>query len=178
MEGNSMSEAIAHHEAGHAVIARALWLKVDWVTITQDLDDAGSCYSEYAMYLAEYADDATRLSAIEKDIIVALAGPIAECQYRSLDFNVMREEELWDSDLKMVKYLLNMAMELLLPKDLRPELYGELFDRLSIDTEILVSSHWSSIECVADALLEFSDLNQWHVDELIAGHVFHLPELS
>ena len=111
-----MSEAIAHHEAGHAVIGRVLGIEVEFVTITPDIDFAGSCTSDYAMYLAFFANDATRLSAIEKDTIVTLAGPIAE--------------------------VVTTMMELL-PEDLRPESYGELFDRLSFDTEIMVNSHWS-----------------------------------
>jgi ATP-dependent Zn protease len=135
-----MSEAIAHHEAGHAVIGRVLGIEVEFVTITPDIDFAGSCTSDYAMYLAFFANDATRLSAIEKDTIVTLAGPIAE--------------------------VVTTMMELL-PEDLRPELYGELFDRLSFDTEIMVNSHWSSIERLAHALLEWSDLNGAHVDDLI-----------
>ena len=165
-----MSEAapVAYHEAGHAVIARVLGLEVDWVTITPDLDIAGECDSDYAFYFAFYADDATQLAAIEKDVMVTLAGPIAECQYRSLDFNaatVMRSAG-WGSDLAMAKYLLTMAMELL-PEDLRPELYDELFDRLSIETEILVNGRWPAIERVATGLLEASDLNGADVENLI-----------
>ena len=164
-----MSEAIAFHEAGHTVISHALGLEVEFVTITPDIDFAGSCTSDYAMYFAFYADDATRLSALEKDVIVNLAGPIAECQYRSLDFNdvtAMREAGRWGGDLAMAKYLVTMMMELL-PEDLRPELYNELFDRLSFDTEIMVNSHWPAIERVAHALLEWSDLSGAYVDDLI-----------
>ena len=56
--------------------------------------------------------------------------------------------------------------------ELLPEVeYDELFNQLSIETEILVNKHWSAIERVAHGLLEFSDLNQGGVDDLIAGHV-------
>jgi hypothetical protein len=168
----SEAAAVAYHEAGHAVIARALGLEVISVTMTPlDLDYSAITYCQLATYFVIYADYATQLSAIEKDVIVKLAGPHAECRFRSLDFNAvtMMREAAWGCDLKEAKYLVKMSMELL-PEDLRPE-YDELFEEFSFKTEIMVNEHWSAIERVAHGLLKFSDLNQRGVDDLIAGHV-------
>jgi hypothetical protein len=78
--------ALAHHEAGHAVIARALGLELDSVTIIPDLDldTLGLCTHESPTNnaLILYPDDyATLLPAIEKGVMVTLAGLHAECRY-------------------------------------------------------------------------------------------------
>jgi hypothetical protein len=168
---------LAYHEAGHAVTARALGLEVTSVTILPDLDldTAGLCCREWVTYFAEYADLATRLSAIEKDAVVTLAGPIAECQYLLEDFNavtMMHKAVGWASDLETARRLVALAVELKhdgLDIEMWSEECDELFGQLSVETEIMVSQNWSAIECIAKGLLDFSVLNGADVDDLIAG---------
>jgi hypothetical protein len=162
MTKNELEAVTAHHEAGHAVIARQLGLEVTSVTIIPDpvADTAGTCFSDDATYLAQYADLSTQLSAIEKDVVVYLAGPQAQSQYDG------RPQELRGSDLKMAKALVEMALEI---SGRDHSEYNELFGQLSLETEILVSQYWSAIERVANGLLDFSTLNGTNVDDLIAG---------
>jgi hypothetical protein len=164
MTKNELEAVIAYHEAGHAVIARQFGLAVTSVTIIPDLDldTAGSCYAEWATdrALFLYDDLATQLSAIEKDVVVKLAGPQAQSQYDG------RPQELCGSDLKMAKALVQMALEL---SGRDHSEYDELFGQLSIEAEILVNEHWSAIQRVAHGLRDFSTLNGTDVDDLIAG---------
>jgi hypothetical protein len=64
----------ALHEAAHAVVARKLGLAVAHVTIRKD----ALVMHESAAYLAQAADVATRIEALEKDAIVAQAGYTAD----------------------------------------------------------------------------------------------------
>jgi hypothetical protein len=163
MRKSERKAVIAHHEAGHAVIARVLGLEVDSVTIIPDpvADTAGICFRDDAMWLALYADLATRLSAIEKNVVVSLAGPAAESQYLG-----KRETVATGGDLKMAKAHVQLALEL---SGRDHSEYHELFGQLSLETKILVSQYWSAIERVAHGLLDFSTLNGTDVDDLIAG---------
>jgi hypothetical protein len=158
-------EAVAYHEAGHAVIARALGLEVDCVTIIPDLDldTAGLCTRDWAT-AGFYDDLATQLSAIEKDVVVSLASSAAECLYLGLS-NL--ERALSGSDLKMAEHLMKLALE---RSGRDHSEYDQLFGQFSTETEILVGDHWSAIERVANGLLEFFTLNATDVDGLIAGH--------
>jgi hypothetical protein len=61
----------AVHEAAHAVVARKLGLAVPHVTIRKGCAHA---LSESASYLAQDADVATRIVALEKDAMVQQAG--------------------------------------------------------------------------------------------------------
>jgi hypothetical protein len=180
MKKSEREAIIAYHEAGHAVIARQFGLEVTSVTIIPDLDadTAGSCYAEWATDLALLLkiDLATQLSAIEKDVMVKLAGPIAECQYSFDNFDaatVMREAAAWSTDLKMAKRLVQMALEL----DGRDHSeYDELFGQLAIETECMVNAHWPAIERVAHGLLDFPTLNATDVDDLIGEQLEEEPE--
>jgi hypothetical protein len=75
----------AHHEAGHAVVARALGIKVTHATLS-DIDGEAVVSSWSAGHAAaENAANAPyRIAGLEKDAMVALAGPLAEFQYRPL----------------------------------------------------------------------------------------------
>ena len=141
----------AHHEAGHAVIARKLGLEVTYVTIIPDLDYSGFVDFQNATYPARNADLATQISAIEKDVMVKLAGPAAESRYRPPS-----EREAagwWHYARKAVTALVRLAIELKHGVAWEPE-RAELFDQLSIQTEIMVDEHWPAIQRVAHGLLD------------------------
>ncbi len=163
----------AHHEAGHAVIARKLGLEVTYVTIIPDLDYSGFVDFQNATYPARNADLATQISAIEKDVMVKLAGPAAESRYRPPS-----EREAagwWHYDRKAVTALVRLAIELKHGVAWEPE-RAELFDQLSIQTEIMVDEHWPAIQRVAHGLLDLRALNAVDVDDLIGGSVIRRDE--
>jgi hypothetical protein len=81
MRKSEREAVVAHHEAGHAVIARKLGLEV--IRVTLSLHNSGAAYYRRgATYLARNADLATQISAAETDAIISLAGPTAEWQPR------------------------------------------------------------------------------------------------
>jgi ATP-dependent Zn protease len=185
----SEREAVAYHEAGHAVIARSLGLEVTSVTIIPDLDHFDiTYYHQFATYRARNADLATQISTAETDAMVSLAGPAAEYRYRRPKSvqELAQEMATWRSDGEMardrVAHAVDLKHDLLTARG--PECDGELFDELcdefdrlcaelfdqfSTEVEILVDKHWPAIERVANALLEFYTLNATDVDDLIAG---------
>jgi hypothetical protein len=137
-----------------------------------DLDTLGLCTHESPTNnaLILYPDDyATLLPAIEKGVMVTLAGLHAECRYNGQPTE--RESDIgWGSDLEAATLLVKLAVELKhdgLDIELWPEECAELFDQLSIETEIMVNKHWPAIERVAQGLLDRSVLNGADVDDLI-----------
>jgi hypothetical protein len=80
-------KALAHHEAGHAVIARILGMGIEYVTLRRADGDPGAL----AHSAAYFAPD--NLEAREKDAIVALAGPMAQQHYRPL--SPATQNRLW-----------------------------------------------------------------------------------
>jgi hypothetical protein len=184
MRKSERQAVIAYHEAGHAVIARKPGLEVTSVTIVPNLEYAGHCaINESATYLTRNADLATQISASETDTIIFLAGPAAECLYRRPS---KREMACWDGDREAVINSVSRAVDF--KHDILtghgPECDGELYDqlcdefdqlcgelnnRLSVKTMMLVGKHWSAIERVANGLRESKLLIQTDVDDLIAG---------
>ena len=158
--------ALAHHEAGHAVIARKLGLEVFYVMLSLDNNGGGFGKCQHETYFVRNADLATKLVAYETDAIVALAGPVAECRYRQ---PTKREMAGWRGDRKTarrcVTRLVALKRNILTPE---PK-YDELFAQFCNKTRVLIDKHWPAIERVAQGLLDFSDLNAALVDDLIAG---------
>jgi hypothetical protein len=152
---------IAYHEAGHAVIARKLHLE----GIHVSLPEAITWHETFP----RDADYSTRLWADEAEAIMKLAGPIAECRYRR---ETVHWGSYWGSDLEeasdLVARLVTLKRNILTPVFPVPK-YDELFGQLCDKTRMLVGEHWSAIERVAHGLLDFDDLTQTDVDDLIAG---------
>jgi hypothetical protein len=75
----------AFHEAGHAVVARALGIAVNYVTISSTgPGNQGGAETHSAAWDAGNADLPAQLAAIEKDLNVSLAGPMAEHRHRPI----------------------------------------------------------------------------------------------
>lgn len=74
-------EVVAHHEAGHAVAAFLYHFKIDFATIKSDGDAAGMvrCYPRGKMDL--YSASPIMRNKIERNIIVTLAGDIAQRKF-------------------------------------------------------------------------------------------------
>jgi ATP-dependent Zn protease len=167
----------AYHEAGHAVIARMLGLKVHYVTT---LESAEAALTHCAAYQARNADQVTRLAAFMKDIIVALAGPQAQLKYRPPKNKQPYE---WGDDLKNAQ---NSAIQAALMASgvdtlLNPEgsfitvdldadqavCANDMLQQARDAVRDLVAEHWPQIERVAAALLSHPILNGDDLDELI-----------
>lgn len=77
--------ATAHHEAGHAVAAKALDLAIPkWITIVPERDSLGSCQSDDGMRWPKLDSPVLGREWVGRRAIVFLAGPAAEERYTGL----------------------------------------------------------------------------------------------
>jgi ATP-dependent Zn protease len=171
---------IAIHEAGHAVVARMLGIGVTHVAMfsTDGMGRAGA-QTISAAYAARNADLPTQLSALEADIKVTLAGPLASQRHYPAG-----NRKGWVDDLFRAKSYAAMAALLKAGKDVPQVPAGELqavtltteesseacrlLERLWAETETLVAANWSAIMRAAEALLQQPMLSESELDRLIA----------
>lgn len=165
--------AIAHHEAGHAVAARhlppcmqfhrlippPLLLGLEVTSVSRRCR-----YVPFARRQWRRADLSTRLLGYEIDVLINLAGPLAECPYTGGP--VIAGRDLKNASNSVAR-LLTLKREFLTPVFPEPK-YDEFFDQLCTKTWVMVNERWSAIERVAQGLLECSDLSAADVDDLIA----------
>jgi hypothetical protein len=170
-------EAIAHHEAGHAVIARVLDIPVSYATLDA-LDGAGVVVTTpRTTHLAP--DD---LETPERYAIVALAGPQAQHHYRPMSREAQNRacDGGWRVDRANATSLLAMLVLRQHGKPAEPGSYVELdgpeteeFDRLfsrtTQRTADLVEENWPAIQRVAAAMLSRPALTESDIDALIAA---------
>jgi hypothetical protein len=174
----------AFHEAGHAVVARALGIAVNYVTISSTgPGNQGGAETHSAAWDAGNADLPAQLAAIEKDLNVSLAGPLAEHRHRPIkriNFDTGRPY-WWAKDVADAK---NSAFKVVFLKDgtisttddtglvdVNEAQFAEAkrpFRQSRQETEGLVERHWPAIERTADALLSSRSLDQDELDALIA----------
>jgi hypothetical protein len=168
---------IARHEAGHAVIARALNINIKYAT----LEDVNG----YPMVLAESAahQRPSDPDALEHDAIVSLAGPLAQQRHRPLSQS--EQDRAWKDGGEWYDDRLNAQNYLLMLQKLRRgepvvegqvDLEGErfqefvdLFNSTLAKARALVDQHWPAICRVAKALMSDRVLSQAEVDALIEG---------
>jgi len=168
----------AFHEAGHTVIARRLGLSVPYVVLLPTDDAEAHTPSQSAEYLARNADVATRVAAIENDILVVLAGPIAEFRRRPTKSRAGWGGDYYNLRSRLAKAVLlergapvpdeGGVIEVTLSEDDVAKVVL-LFERLCERAKTLVDGNWPAITRVAEALLVRRFLNQDDIDELIAG---------
>ena len=143
---------VAHHEAGHAVIARLLG-----VGIRQAFgrgrkplgDDAGNVITESASFKAKgtpYYREALRI-----DLMIAQAGMIAQLIYRPLYTKGSDDIEEWDSDRKnatgfAVKYCVaseDGTIDLAPDAPIPWEQAETLFDSTKVEVERMLRDNWA-----------------------------------
>jgi hypothetical protein len=179
----------AFHEAGHAVVARALGVECHCVTMFGTLDERGeagdaSTHTASATYRAIHAREANpaaQLDAIRKDAIIALAGPCSQAHYRTPE---KRYPDGWQGDYALAQSLawraalLTSGTDLLSQGDeitvsLSPDQgrYAYDFQCQCRDTAAdLVWDRWPAITGVAEALMTRDLIDQVELDRLIAAH--------
>jgi hypothetical protein len=172
------SVEIAHHEAGHAVIARALGVGVVYVAMFATSDDnRANAKSVSASYKARDAETPALLAALKIDATVALAGPYAQHRFRPRAVKQLMRGGEGDCQraLGCLVHAVRLERQGVRPlaqsgfieisRDVLDEAKAR-FQNLEDEVAALVARHWPAIERVAAALLECPLLSEADVDAL------------
>jgi ATP-dependent Zn protease len=155
-----MSELIAYHEAGHALIAHLLGGKVKQVTIEPEDDDGPEREGDTQVLWrrSRISDDEFAKTTVQ----VSLAGPVAEMIYSGNRYHPGLVAE-WTADWREAWE----AAALLFPIERKRLEYLEqvsiqLYHRLKED------DLWAALASLADNLLAHETLDHEQVDEIVA----------
>ena len=170
---------IARHEAGHAVIARALNINIKYATL-EDVNGYPQTVTESAAHQRP-----SDLDALEHDAIVALAGPLAQQRHRPLSQS--EQDRAWEDggdwyDDRLVVFsslgrlLLRRSGEQVVEgqhvvlEGERAEQFLALFNCTRDKATALVDQHWPASCRVAKALMSDRVLSEAEIDALIEGN--------
>lgn len=175
--------AVAFHEAGHAVVARLLGVKVDHLTMfSTGAGNSASATTQSAVWQAVDADLTGKIEAVMKDMKVRLGGPHAQAQHLNMNdrevARALRNE--WTDDVERARHLAAAAAALKdgAKIDLRGSIAFSLgpeqtkaaasfFDRANDEVEVLIKENWTIVERVAEALLSKRAITDEELDVLI-----------
>lgn len=155
-----MEEISAYHEAGHALLAVLMGAQVESVTIAPDWDDGPERYADIRVKWP--LDQFTERELLEKSILVALAGPVAEMLHSGETFHPGLVTE-WRADWQLAW----QTAAALIPAEQKRMVYLEqktasLFQLLDQET------HWAALAAIVDLLLAHDTLDGDEVTDAIA----------
>jgi ATP-dependent Zn protease len=138
-------ELAAYHEAGHAVVAHALGVEVEGVSIMQDQGSLGHTTTPLPENVDSSHEEAN--ADLEKHLITGVAGAASE--------ELLTEElsELPGKDLVGVAKLL-MGLE-----DAGAPVQADSAEALD-EAKSILRDNWGSVRALAEALLEHEELDR------------------
>jgi hypothetical protein len=171
---------IAHHEAGHAVVARRLGMSVSYAKIVVKNNKVMSGNVRHFATNKHGTEDGY-LAMLESQIIVQYAGMSAEDRLFE-EKNIVFDEDIVvelanavTHDQDQIDNLLDMWVSARTGiikankwKKAEWDLWGRLNGHLRRQSEIFVGRNWSAIKRVARALLKKGRLSQATIDALIS----------
>jgi ATP-dependent Zn protease len=154
-----MSELVAYHEAGHVLVAVMLGARIRSVTIEPDRDDGPQRYGDTQILWPRGRWSAREQA--EKDVQVALAGPVAEMIHSGDPFHpgfvaewAADWQAAWEAgsalhadEVKRLRYLEQVSLQ--------------LHKQLSRD------ELWAALAAVVDHLLAHDTLEGEQVEEIL-----------
>lgn len=154
-----MSELIAYHEAGHALVALLLGGKVKQVTIEPDNDDGPEHQGDTQVLWrrSRISDDEFAKSTVQ----VSLAGPVAEMIYSGDPYHPGSVAE-WAADWRE-------AWEAAIPLFPNERKRLEYLEQVSIQLYHRLNEDdlWAALASLADNLLAHETLDHEQVDEIV-----------
>ncbi len=163
-------EAVAYHEAGHAVMYVLYGIRFNYVTIEPDDKYLGRVHGQLKPWYRPDIDNSHYVNHhTEAQIIGFLAGPIAEGMFTDEDpveMNVIVDGS--DTD---------RATELALRMKGDGDAASEYLDELYKHAEEVVDTYWNLIEAVAKALPQRNYLRELEVYDLMVGTAMGTTEL-
>ena len=154
-----MSELTAYHEAGHAFMAYYVGGRVREVTIEPENDDES--FRRYGDIRVELSNEQnTQRDIVEKCILVALAGPVAESIYRGEPLHPAFVSE-WRSDWQT-------AWRLAEPLIADEQKRLQFLERLIPDLRAVIDAEysWAAVSAIADHLLAYDLMEGDEVEEI------------
>ena len=168
----------AFHESGHAVIARALTVRVNFCLLERPPPLVGytgktSTGSAYKLATELKAPIRVRLQALTTDLQIIMSGPISEARVRGL---LLDDQNSWENEWCIDQQHLqrDISKAAYLSGDRRENIHA----RILASTDALVEQHWPAIRAVAKALLRDGALNQDQIDALADAALADRPRLS
>lgn len=154
-----MSELVAYHEAGHVFMAYFAGARIRSVTIEPDRDDGPERHGDTQVLWQRSRYSPPELA--EKEVQVALAGPVAEMIHSGDPFHPGFVAE-WAADW-------NAAWEsaaALHPAEAQRLAYLE---KVSLQLHRLLSrdDHWAALAAVVDNLLAHERLDEEEIQEIL-----------
>jgi ATP-dependent Zn protease len=138
-------ELAAYHEAGHAVVAHALGVEVEGVSIVQDQGSSGHTTTPRPDNVDSSDEEVS--ADLEKHLITGVAGAASE---------ELLTEELSDLRGKNLEGVAKLLMGL---EDAGAPVQADSEEALDKAKSIL-RDHWGSVQALAEALLEHEELDR------------------
>jgi hypothetical protein len=186
MRKSQFQKTVAHHEAGHAVVARLLGVEIaqafgsDGKRLKQTHhsgDAHGNVVTRSAAYVARGTPGFR--AGLKADAMVALAGIAAQNRYRPQSTQFTDQTGEWEGDLKTawfsaLRYCVDHgdgttdwkydhSANTPLPAEVQPTV-----DNWLAEVTKMVEDNWPKVERVAGLLLKHSDATQDDIDAAIA----------
>lgn len=155
-----MEETTAYHEAGHAVMAIGVGARVLSLSVAPDWDDGPQRYGDATVAWPQRRWPEKEL--IEKQILVALAGPAVETLYEGEPLHPGFVPE-WAQDWRQAWELAaNLAPE--------PALRTHYLEQVTIQLKAFFDEdgHWAAVAAVADELLAHERIEEEELTEIVA----------
>ncbi len=153
-------ELTAYHEAGHVLMAVYVGARVHSVTIDPDWDDGPERFGDAQISWPEGMFD--EKTFLEKTILVALAGPVAEMIHTGDPFHPALVGE-WSGDWQQAL----RAASLLVPQRQARLQYLEE-KTLTLYQLFRTDAYWSAIGELVDQLLAHETLEEEMINEIIS----------
>jgi ATP-dependent Zn protease len=149
-DGTADKRHTAHHEAGHAMVGRALGGVVESISIAQEGRAAQIGHADHEEEGLEAADTLRRVEVVAKTL---LAGPIAERRCSGAC-------QGWGGDVP--------KLATLLASHPHPKKHGTTWLSALLEaTNALVNTEWERVRLVADELLKKETLTGEQVEEVL-----------
>lgn len=148
----------AHHEAGHAVMARELRRRVTSVTIRADGDTLGCCrHTQLRNFAPDYQP---HRGHIEREVMILLAGDLAEGLAAGSTRKILPgSTDDTHKAIDLLSYLCGGEDEA-----------GAYFDFLRERTKNRVRQAWNAVDAIANGLLQEETLSGKRVRQLYDEH--------
>lgn len=159
----TVEEVTAYHEAGHVLMAIYVGARVHSVTVDPDWDDGPERFGDAQISWPEGVFD--EKTFLEKTILVALAGPVAEMIHTGDPFHPAMVGE-WSGDWQQA---LRAASLLIKQQQARMKYLEE--KTLSLYHLYRSDSYWSAIGDLVDHLLAHETLEEDMINDIISNWI-------